>query len=84
MVKSLLINGDMVKPQENNIHKKKMSLLTCPYKNFLSFDIIIWYLKHWRLYIYITDVVCFPLKYSSSIVNFLFFFKCIIIVTVIP
>ena len=40
------------------IHNK-MDLLTCPYKKFPTFDIIIWYLKHSRIYIYIMDVVCY-------------------------
>ena len=40
-------------------------VLTCNYMKFISFDIILWNIKHWSLALYIPDVLHFLLKVFS-------------------
>ena len=82
IVKSQLINGDIVKPQQN-VFRNKMNILTCPYINFPRFDLIRFNLKHCRPSIFILDFLHGLFQGFFRYSNFPFF-KCITLSTGIP
>ena len=69
---------------KKTVYSQKIESTYLSLHKFPSFDIILWHLKHWKLYIYILDVFCSLFEVFFVHCKYPILKKCITIVIGIP